>query len=100
MAFNNVGAIWLGPGQSSRHEIAYDAPVAGEPEWGGSDAGAQWIMADPIGLNPATLLVKDHTKLHKARRNSPGDPIVSYAVTVVNIGSDWALFSLQGGGCT
>ena len=98
MAFNNLGDFWLGPGESTRISLAFDL-FTDEPEWGGHDHGAQWIMADPISIAPATLLVKDHTKEHKPRRGQPGEPIVVYTVTVVNIGNESAHFSLQGGGC-
>jgi hypothetical protein len=98
MAFNNVGDLWLAPGQSMRRAIKF-GQIPGEPEWGGFDQGAQWIMAAPIGINPATLLVKDHTKQVKPRRAQPGEAaIVVYEVTIVNIGAEHAHFSLQGGG--
>jgi hypothetical protein len=97
MAFNNFGDHWLAPGQSVRLGLQYGQIV---DEHGGHDAGAQWIMADPIGINPATLLVKDHTKEHRPRTHPGEEPIVVYWVTVVNIGGEWAHFSLQGGGCT
>src|SRR5712671_3050548 len=98
MAFSNVGDFWLAPGAFDRYTIAF-GQIAGEPEWGGSDMGAQWIMAAPIGISPATLLVKDHTKQVKPRRAHPGEEaIVVYTVTVVNIGTEHAHFSLQGGG--
>jgi hypothetical protein len=100
MAFNNVGDYWLAPGESTRVHIAHGGVIAGEPEWGGHDAGAQWIMAAPIGINPAELVTQEHTKTHKPRRVHPGEPIVVYSATVVNIGSEWAHFSLQGGGNT
>jgi len=98
VAFNNVGDLWLAAGQSTVVNLAFGR-IDGEPEWGGHDMGAQWIMADPIGINPATLLVRDHTKQHKPRRAQPGlEPIVVYYATVVNIGGETAHFSLQGGG--
>ncbi len=98
MAFNNVGDYWLAPGAADRYHIAY-GQIPGEPEWGGHDMGAQWIMAAPIGIDSATLLVKDHTKQVKPRRAHPGvEAIVVYSVTVVNIGGEHAHFSLQGGG--
>jgi hypothetical protein len=98
VAFNNVGDHWLGPGQSLRIGLKF-GQIDGEPEWGGHDQGAQWIMADPIGIDPAVLLVKDHTKEHKPRRAQPGtEAIVVYSVTVVNIGTEIAHFSIQGGG--
>ena len=98
MAFNNVGSLFLKSGESSSFALAF-GQIDGEPEWGGHDMGAQWIMADPIGIDPATLLVKDHTKQHKPRRRQPGpEAIVVYSVTVVNIGGETAHFSLQGGG--
>ena len=98
MAFNGVGDNWLAAGASTRLAIAFGI-IEGEPEWGGHDHGAQWIMADPIGIDPAVLLVKDHTKEHKPRRQRPDpEPIVVYSVTVVNIGSETAHFSLTGGG--
>ena len=96
MAWNNVGDHFLGPGEAIRLEIGWDDP--GEPEFGGADHGAQWIMADPISIDPADLIVRDHAKLHKPRRNHPGDPLVAYAVTIVNNGPETAHFSLQGGG--
>ena len=100
MAFNSVGSIWLEPGESITLDLKF-GQIDGEPEWGGHDMGAQWIMADPIGINPATLLVKDHTKQHKPRRAQPGaESIVVYSVTIVNIGAETANFSLQGGGNT
>ena len=100
MSFNNVGDFWLAPGKELRIGLRF-GQIAGEPEWGGHDLGAQWIMADPIGINPAVLLVKDHTKENKPRRAHPGDePIVVYSVTVVNIGASDAHFSIQGGGNT
>jgi hypothetical protein len=99
MAFNNVGDLWLAPGQQIRLELKF-GQIDGEPEWGGHDHGAQWIMAHPIGINPAELLVKDHTKQNKPRRGRPGEEaIVVYLVTVVNLGNEDAHFSLQGGGC-
>jgi hypothetical protein len=98
MAYNNVGDYWLGAGHEVTVSIAYDAPIGREPEWGGTDRGAQWIMAAPIGIDPARLVVRDHTKEHKPRRTSPGDPIVVYSVTVINAGSESAHFNLQGGG--
>jgi hypothetical protein len=98
MAFNNVGDLWLAPGESWTISIKF-GQIAGEPEWGGSDMGAQWIMASPIGISPGQLLVKDHTKQHKPRRGQPGpEAIVVYSVTIVNIGSEHAHFSIQGGG--
>jgi hypothetical protein len=100
MAFNNVGDFWLAPGESIRINLKF-GQIAREPEWGGHDLGAQWIMAAPIGINPAALLVKDHTKEHKPRRGHPGDEaIVVYSVTVVNVGEEDAHFSIQGGGNT
>ena len=98
MAFNNVGDFWLAPGESTRPSVRFGA-FPEEPEWGGYDMGAQWIMAAPIGINPATLLVTGHTKQHKPRRAHPDpNPIVVYTVTIVNIGDEDAHFSLQGGG--
>jgi hypothetical protein len=98
MAFNNAGDYWLGPGQSMSIGNAF-GQIDGEPEWGGHDMGAQWFMADPISIDPATLLVKDFTKQHKPRRAQPGEEAsVVYVVTVINIGSETAHFSLQGGG--
>jgi hypothetical protein len=98
MAFHNLGDIWLEPGASTRLHVRF-GQIAGEPEWGGFDRGAQWIMAAPIGIDPATLRVTDHTKQHKPRRGHPGpESIVVYSVTVTNIGGERAHFSLQGGG--
>lgn len=98
MAFNNAGDFWLAAGQSTSVSLAF-GQIDGEPEWGGHDQGAQWIMADPIGIDPAILVVRDHTKEHKPRRAQPGpEPIVVYSVTVVNMGAETAHFSLTGGG--
>ncbi|MGA7981562.1 MAG: hypothetical protein WCA32_15245 [Chromatiaceae bacterium] len=62
MAFNNVGDFWLGPGEEIRIGLALGGLIEGEPEWGGHDFGAQWIMADSTGIRPGALLVKDDTK--------------------------------------
>jgi hypothetical protein len=74
VAFNNVGDFWLAPGASTTMSLKF-GQSDGEPEWGGHDQGAQWIMADPIGTNPAVLLVKDHTKEHKPRAEADGGPV-------------------------
>jgi hypothetical protein len=60
----------------------------------GSDLGAQWIMADPIG--PGSLQVDNFVK----QRNIvvPNQLEVVYLVTVTNVGFDDSLFSVQGGG--
>lgn len=98
MAFNNAGDLWLAPGEAVTLAFKF-GQIAGEPEWGGQDMGAQWFMADPIGINPGSLLVKDHTKIHKPRRAHPGEQaIVVYEVTVVNIGGEHVHYSMQGGG--
>ena len=98
MAFNQVGEFWLAPGQSTRIHIAR-GNLINETEWGGEDFGAQWIMADGVGINPVRLMVTEHTKEKKPIRLHPGSssPIV-YSVTVTNIGNEIAHFSIQGGG--
>ena len=98
MAFNNVGEFWLAPGESWRVHIARGSLV-NEPEWGGQDFGAQWIMADGIGIDPVRLMVTEHTKEKKPIRVHAGSPSpIVYSVTVTNIGERVAHFSLQGGG--
>ena len=101
MAFSGAGIFWLAPGASTVVAIARGGLIEGEPEWGGHDYGAQWIMADPNPgtVDPGALQVKDHVKQKKARRGHPGTeaPIV-YLATVVNVGATFAFFSLQGGG--
>jgi hypothetical protein len=87
MAFNNVrmaaGPFMLSAGASVGVWIAF-----------GEDRGAQWIMADPIG--PGVLTVTAMTKERKIQ--VPNQLIVVYSTTVTNNGSDFSLFSLQGGG--
>lgn len=98
MAFNNVGEFWLDPGYSVRISIAREGVIPDE-EWGGHDLGAQWIMADGIGIAPAVLMVTEHTKEKKPIRRHPQSlSPIAYTVTVTNIGSEPAHFSLQGGG--
>ena len=98
MAFNQVGDFWLGPGQAIRLSIAR-GNLINEAEWGGEDYGAQWIMADGIGINPAQLMVTQQTKEKKPIRSHPGSPSpIVYSETVTNIGKEVAHFSLQGGG--
>ena len=98
MAFNQVGDFWLAPGEAIRVHIARGKLVPDE-EWGGEDFGAQWIMADGVGINPVRLMVSEHTKEKKALRRRPGPsgPVV-YSVTVTNIGEELAHFTVQGGG--
>lgn len=98
MAFNQAGEFWLAPGQATRVHIAR-GNLINEAEWGGEDYGAQWIMADGIGINPVRLMVTDHTKEKKPIRWHPGSPSpIVYSVTVTNIGEEVAHFSIQGGG--
>jgi hypothetical protein len=98
MAFNQVGDFWLAPGESFRVHIARGKLIPDE-EWGGEDFGAQWIMADGIGISPVRLMVSEHTKEKKAIRRHPGSPSPTvYSTTVTNIGEETAHFSLQGGG--
>ncbi|MBX3234911.1 MAG: hypothetical protein KF814_02055 [Nitrospiraceae bacterium] len=98
MAFNQVGDFWLAPGQSIRVHLALGGLV-NEVEWGGQDFGAQWIMADGVGINPVRLMVTEHTKEKKPLRLHPGSPNpIVYSVTVTNIGEELAHFTLQGGG--
>ena len=98
MAFNQVGDFWLAPGQSTRVHIARGGLI-NEAEWGGHDFGAQWIMADGIGINPVRLMVSEHTKEKKPIRWHPGSPSpIVYSVTVTNIAEELAHFTLQGGG--
>jgi hypothetical protein len=101
MAFNGLGNYWLAPGAWIAIDIARGGQVPGEPEWGGYDYGAQWIMADPNtgSIAPGAFLVKDHIKEKRPLRGHPGNPApIVYAVTVVNVGANHASFSLQGGG--
>lgn len=99
MAFNNIGNHRLAPGESTSIAIAY--VIDGEPRWGGHDLGAQWIMADPINIGG--LVVRDHRKdyvwLGLGNPDSGERPrLVTYSVTVENVGPDLVNFSLQGGG--
>jgi hypothetical protein len=97
MAFNNVGNYWLAPGESVTIGLRYGALAEGQ-DWGGVDHGAQWIMADAIGIRPARLLVTNHTKVKRPLRRPSAPSPIAYEVTVVNIGDEAANFSLQGGG--
>jgi hypothetical protein len=98
VAFNNIGSFFLAPGQSATLGVHF-GQIPGEPEDGGFDHGAQWIMADPIGIDPARLMVTAQIKEHRPRRGHPGpEPLVLYWATIKNIGSEDAHFSLQGGG--
>lgn len=98
MAFNQVGDFWLAPGESTRIHLALGGLV-NEAEWGGFDFGAQWIMADGVGINPVRLMVSEHTKEKKPIRLRPGSPSpIVYSVTVTNIGEELAHFTIQGGG--
>lgn len=88
MAFNGVqppdGPFVLSAGESVGVWISF-------PD---GDRGAQWIMADPIG--PGKLTVSGMTKERQIR--VPNQLKVVYQTTVTNTGSDFALFTLQGGG--
>ena len=70
MAFNQVGDFWLAPGQSTRVHIALGGLV-NEAEWGGHDFGAQWIMADGVGINPVRLMVSQQTHSLASRFAKP-----------------------------
>jgi hypothetical protein len=87
MAFNNVhppsGPFVLAAGASTGLWISY-----------GDDRGAQWIMADPIG--PGKLTVSGMTKERKIE--VPNRLVVVYSTSVTNTGSDFSIFSMQGGG--
>jgi len=87
MAFNGVrpadGPFVLSDGESVGVWIFFDG-----------DRGAQWIMADPIG--PGKLTVSGMTKERQIQ--VPNRLKVVYSTTVTNTGSDFALFTIQGGG--
>jgi len=84
MSFANVGSFALSSGASLRIWMSYD----------GQDAGAQWIMADPIG--PGSLMVSEATKERQIQ--VPDQLRTVYWTTVTNVGSDISLFSITGGG--
>lgn len=86
MAFNNVTSpdFVLSSGNSVRVWIGFN----------GVDFGAQWIQAHPIG--PGFLQVSDFAK--ERRIQVPNSLITIYWATVTNVGNDFALFSLSGGG--
>lgn len=97
MAFHDIGNFWLEPGESWRIGLAR-GNLTTEPEWGGQDLGAQWIMADPKYGGAVEFIVRDHSKERKPM-HSPGAAVtIVYSVTVFNAGSRRASFSLQGGG--
>jgi hypothetical protein len=100
MAFNNIGRLTLGPGEGMEVEICWDPNH-------GHDQGAQWIGAHPfqdhedLGITfmvPAALMVTDQTKVRQ--RSHSGRNFTSYKATIVNVGRETVLFSLQGGGYT
>lgn len=84
MAFNNV--------QNAGFVLSAGASIGVWIDLG--DRGAQWIMADPIG--PGRLAVSGMTKERKIV--VPNQLVVIYSTTVTNVGSDFSIFSLQGGG--
>ena len=100
MAFNNIGRFTIAPGQRIRVSIWWD-------DREGHDHGAQWIGAHPfqdnedLGLTffvEAALMAVDQTKTRKQipfARN-----FNKYKATIVNVGTETVLFSLQGGGYT
>ena len=100
MAWRNVGAFYLAPGQTGRYWLRWNAP---------GDQGPQWIMAHVAKFqSPAELVVKDHAKrlgYSIAWVRSDGTRgweyssyYYEYLVTVTNIGSYGVTFSLEGGG--
>ncbi|WP_141754341.1 hypothetical protein [Streptomyces agglomeratus] len=72
----------LSPGASSRRKITFP---------NGADMGVQWIVANPRN---ASLL---EVQAHAMERNAEG---VNYRVTVKNVGTTDAMFSLMGGSVT
>jgi len=100
MAFNNIGQFTLAPGQSLGVAIWWD-------DREGHDHGAQWIGAHPfqhgedLGLTfivEAALLATDQTKRRK--QNPHARNFNKYEATIVNVGTETVMFSLQGGGFT
>ena len=100
MAFNNIGRLTLGPGESTWVEIWWD-------DRHGHDQGAQWIGAHPfqdhedLGITfivPAELMVTDQIKVR--RQNPHARNFNSYEARIVNVGAETVMFSLQGGGYT
>lgn len=98
MAFNGLqpasGPFFLAPGQALRLWVTRD---------GGSDFGAQWIMASPNDEgHPAELTLSDFTKERAYRiGNTNGqffDPFIRYWVTIRNTGDYPTNFTVQGGG--
>ena len=89
MAFNGLmppeGPFALSAGERTRVWVVRN---------GGEDFGAQWIQAHPIG--PGFLQVSDFAKEHRVK--IPNSLITVYWATVTNVGSDFSLFSLTGGG--
>lgn len=88
MAFNNIhpadGPFVLSAGASVGVWISFRD----------GDRGAQWIMADPIG--PGVLTVTGMTKERKIQ--VPNQLVVVYSTAVTNTGSDFSIFTIQGGG--
>jgi len=100
MAFNNVGRFTIGPGESIGVAIWWD-------DREGEDHGAQWIGAHPFQDNedmgitfivPAALLATDQTKVRQ--QNPHARNFNRYEATIINVGSETVMFSLQGGGFT
>jgi hypothetical protein len=98
MAFNNIGQFTIAPGEKVTVAIWWDDRI-------GHDHGAQWISAHPfqhgedLGLTfikPAVLMATDQTK----RRVQAGlnKNFNRYEATIVNLGDETVMFSLQGGG--
>lgn len=89
MAFNDVtpseGPFALDSGNQLRVWIVRNH---------GEDFGAQWIQAHPIG--PGFLQVSELAKEHRVE--VPNRLITVYWATVTNIGPDFSIFSLSGGG--
>ena len=93
MSFNHLqppdGPFILGPDGSMRVWVRFGNP--------GEDQGAQWIMADPIGLG--SLTVDGFTK-EKRIIGPHGRTDVRYWATVTNNDPVPVLFTLTGGGNT
>jgi hypothetical protein len=85
MAFNNVGAqTWIAPGQSHYWWFTRN---------NGQDFGTQYGAPD-IKTPDANLRVTDQTK------EITHEGSVVYHCSIINVGSMWALYNLQGGGLT
>ncbi len=98
MAFNNLGRFTIEPGERVRVVIWWD-------DRHGHDQGAQWIGAHPFQdhedmgitfINEAVLMAVDHAKVRK--QNPHARNFNSYEATIVNLGTETVMFSLQGGG--